>query len=216
MPPRRPRAAPETVPARATARPSAPSSRTCPTRLRTLQGEQPLDLSRGRRPGGGRDRRRRGPASRPAACSPTRSAPCSSCSEAMERRVVGQAHALEAVAQAIRTSRAGLTDPRKPIGVFLMVGTSGVGKTETALTLARPALWRRAEHDRHQHDRVQGGAQGLPADGLPARLCRLWRRRRADRGGPAPALSRRPARRDGEGPSRRAGRLLSRSSTRAT
>ncbi len=55
---------------------------------------------------------------------------------AMERRVVGQSHALESVAQAIRTSRAGLTDPRKPIGVFLMVGTSGVGKTETALTLA--------------------------------------------------------------------------------
>ena len=56
--------------------------------------------------------------------------------EAMEGRVVGQTHALEAVAEAIRTSRAGLTDPRKPIGVFLMVGTSGVGKTETALTLA--------------------------------------------------------------------------------
>ena len=56
--------------------------------------------------------------------------------EAMEARVIGQGHALEAVAQSIRTSRAGLTDPRKPIGVFLMVGTSGTGKTETALTLA--------------------------------------------------------------------------------
>jgi type VI secretion system protein VasG len=55
---------------------------------------------------------------------------------AMNARIVGQDHALEAVAQAIRTSRAGLTDPRKPIGVFLMVGTSGTGKTETALTLA--------------------------------------------------------------------------------
>ena len=55
---------------------------------------------------------------------------------AMEERIVGQPHALEAVAQAIRTSRAKLTDPRKPIGVFLMVGTSGTGKTETALTLA--------------------------------------------------------------------------------
>jgi type VI secretion system protein VasG len=54
----------------------------------------------------------------------------------MTRRIVGQPHALDAVAQAIRTSRAGLTDPRKPIGVFLMVGTSGTGKTETALTLA--------------------------------------------------------------------------------
>jgi type VI secretion system protein VasG len=56
--------------------------------------------------------------------------------QAMEKRIVGQGHALDAVAQAIRTSRAKLTDPRKPIGVFLMVGTSGTGKTETALTLA--------------------------------------------------------------------------------
>lgn len=51
-------------------------------------------------------------------------------------RIIGQPHALEAVSQAIRTSRAGLTDPRKPIGVFLFVGTSGTGKTETALALA--------------------------------------------------------------------------------
>ena len=56
--------------------------------------------------------------------------------EVMGQRIVGQPHALDAVAQAIRTSRAGLTDPRKPIGVFLMVGTSGTGKTETAMTLA--------------------------------------------------------------------------------
>jgi type VI secretion system protein VasG len=56
--------------------------------------------------------------------------------ETMEQRIVGQPHALEAIARSIQTSRAGLTDPRKPIGVFLMVGTSGTGKTETALTLA--------------------------------------------------------------------------------
>lgn len=56
--------------------------------------------------------------------------------EALGERVVGQPHALEAVAQAIRVNRAGLTDPRKPIGVFLFAGTSGVGKTETALALA--------------------------------------------------------------------------------
>lgn len=54
----------------------------------------------------------------------------------LSRRVIGQSHALEAVAQSIRTSRAGLTDPRKPIGVFFMVGPSGVGKTETAIALA--------------------------------------------------------------------------------
>ncbi len=56
--------------------------------------------------------------------------------EQMEKRVVGQSHALEAIAQRIRTSRANLTDPRRPIGVFLLVGPSGVGKTETAITLA--------------------------------------------------------------------------------
>jgi len=56
--------------------------------------------------------------------------------EKIEERVVGQPHALEAIAQRIRTSRANLTDPRRPIGVFLLVGPSGVGKTETALALA--------------------------------------------------------------------------------
>ena len=54
----------------------------------------------------------------------------------LQERVIGQAHALEAVAQRIRTARAGLVDPRRPIGVFLLVGPSGVGKTETAMALA--------------------------------------------------------------------------------
>lgn len=54
----------------------------------------------------------------------------------MGERVLGQNHALEAITQRIRTARAGLTDPKRPIGVFLLVGTSGVGKTETALALA--------------------------------------------------------------------------------
>jgi type VI secretion system protein VasG len=51
-------------------------------------------------------------------------------------RVIGQDHALQAIAQRIQTARAGLDDPRRPIGVFLLVGPSGVGKTETALALA--------------------------------------------------------------------------------
>jgi type VI secretion system protein VasG len=54
----------------------------------------------------------------------------------LQERIIGQPQALEAIARAVRTSRAGLADPRKPLGVFLMVGTSGVGKTETALALA--------------------------------------------------------------------------------
>jgi type VI secretion system protein VasG len=56
--------------------------------------------------------------------------------ERLEQRVIGQSHALEAIAQRIATSRANLTDPRRPVGVFLLVGSSGVGKTETALSLA--------------------------------------------------------------------------------
>ena len=51
-------------------------------------------------------------------------------------RVVGQDHALRIIAQRIQTARASLDDPGKPIGVFLLIGTSGVGKTETALALA--------------------------------------------------------------------------------
>jgi type VI secretion system protein VasG len=56
--------------------------------------------------------------------------------ETLARRVIGQTHALEMIARRIQTSRAGLSDARKPIGVFLLAGPSGVGKTETALALA--------------------------------------------------------------------------------
>jgi len=56
--------------------------------------------------------------------------------ERLEERVIGQSHALEAISQRIRTARAKLEDPRRPIGVFMLVGPSGVGKTETALALA--------------------------------------------------------------------------------
>lgn len=59
-----------------------------------------------------------------------------SLKERLEQRVIGQSHALEEIARRIQTARAGLTDPRRPIGVFLLVGPSGVGKTETAVTLA--------------------------------------------------------------------------------
>ncbi len=59
-----------------------------------------------------------------------------SLKERLEQRVIGQPHALDAIAQRIATSRANLTDPRRPVGVFLLVGPSGVGKTETALSLA--------------------------------------------------------------------------------
>jgi type VI secretion system protein VasG len=52
------------------------------------------------------------------------------------KRIIGQDHALEIISHRIRTSRAGIEDPKKPVGVFLLVGPSGVGKTETALVLS--------------------------------------------------------------------------------
>lgn len=56
--------------------------------------------------------------------------------EALGQRVLGQDHAIGEVCEQLKISRAGLEDPAKPIGVFLLVGPSGVGKTETALALA--------------------------------------------------------------------------------
>ena len=59
-----------------------------------------------------------------------------SLKDLMAARVIGQNHALESIAQRISTARAGMDDPVKPVGVFMLVGPSGVGKTETALALA--------------------------------------------------------------------------------
>ena len=56
--------------------------------------------------------------------------------EILAERVVGQDHAMQMIARRVQTSRAGLGAPEKPVGVFLLCGPSGVGKTETALALA--------------------------------------------------------------------------------
>ena len=56
--------------------------------------------------------------------------------DTLNERVIGQKHALEMIARRIQTSRARLDNPNKPIGVFMLCGSSGIGKTETALALA--------------------------------------------------------------------------------
>ena len=56
--------------------------------------------------------------------------------EELHKRVVGQNEAITAIADAVRRSRAGLNDPRRPIGSFIFLGTTGVGKTELAKALA--------------------------------------------------------------------------------
>ena len=59
-----------------------------------------------------------------------------SMEEILGKRVVGQASAIEAVSQAMRRARAGLADPKRPMGSFLFLGPTGVGKTELAKSLA--------------------------------------------------------------------------------
>ena len=56
--------------------------------------------------------------------------------DALNKRVIGQGHAMDMIAKRVQTARAGLDNPSKPIGVFMLAGPSGVGKTETALALA--------------------------------------------------------------------------------
>lgn len=59
-----------------------------------------------------------------------------SLADTLNQRVIGQHHGLDLIAKRVRTSRARLDDPNKPVGVFMLCGPSGVGKTETALALA--------------------------------------------------------------------------------
>ena len=56
--------------------------------------------------------------------------------EELHRRIVGQDEAIQAVSDAVRRSRAGVQDPKRPIGSFIFMGTTGVGKTELAKALA--------------------------------------------------------------------------------
>jgi len=88
----------------------------------------------------------------------------------MRRRVVGQDAALTAVAKAIRKSRSGLGDPRRPVGSFLFLGPTGVGKTEVARTLAEILFDDESRliqidmselHDRYAISRLIGSAPGL-------------------------------------------------------
>ena len=122
---------------------------------------------------------------------------------ALHERVVDQDEAVEAVANAIRRSRAGLSDPNRPIGSFLFLGPTGVGKTELARALADYLFDDERADGAHRHERVPGAPRRLAAGRRAARLRRLRGGRPAHRGGASPPVQRRAARRDGEGARRR-------------
>lgn len=105
---------------------------------------------------------------------------------ALRRRVIGQDHALAAIARRIQTARAGLEHPGKPKGVFLLVGPSGVGKTETALALAEE-LFGGEEHvvainmsefqEAHTVSTLKGSPPGYVGYGEGGRLTEAVRRK---------------------------------------
>ena len=113
--------------------------------------------------------------------------------EILNRRVVGQSHGLAMIAKRIETNRAKLDNPNKPIGVFMLCGPSGVGKTETALALAEALYGGEQNMITINMSEFQEAHTVSSLKGRAARLCRLWRGRPPHRGGPAQALQRDPA-----------------------
>ncbi len=106
--------------------------------------------------------------------------------EALSRRVVGQEHAVQTVSDAIKTNRAGLGDPKRPVGVFLFLGPSGVGKTELAKALAEflfndeDAMIRldmSEFHDEHTVARLIGAPPGYKGMEQGGQLTEALRRR---------------------------------------
>jgi type VI secretion system protein VasG len=106
--------------------------------------------------------------------------------ETLGQRVVGQPQAIDAIVRRIRTSRAALEDPDKPVGVFLLAGPSGVGKTETAHALA-DVLYAGADHmvvinmseyqERHSVSQLKGAPPGYVGYGRGGVLTEAVRRR---------------------------------------
>ena len=123
--------------------------------------------------------------------------------ERLHKRVIGQEEAVEAVSDALRRSRAGLSDPDRPIGTFLFLGPTGVGKTELARALAEFMFDSQDAMVRIDMSEYMEKHSGRAARRRASRLRRLRGGRPAHRGRAPPAVQRDPARRDREGPRRR-------------
>ena len=119
--------------------------------------------------------------------------------ERLHERVVGQDAAIEAVSNALRRARSGLQDPNRPIGSFVFLGPTGVGKTELARALAEFMFDDERAIVRLDMSEYQEKHTVSRLVGAPPGLRRLRGGRPADRGGPAPPVLRDPARRDREG-----------------
>ena len=91
----------------------------------------------------------------------------------LHERVIGQDEAVTAVSNAVRRARAGLQDPNRPLGSFLFLGPTGVGKTELCKSLANFLFDDEQAMLQDRHVRIYGKAQRRPFDRRPSGLCRL-------------------------------------------
>ena len=100
---------------------------------------------------------------------------------ALHKRIVSQRPAISALARAIRRSRAGLKNPQQPVGSFLFLGPTGVGKTEVARIARRIPVRLGTRADPLRHERIHGETLGLEIHRLASGIRRPRRRRPVDR-----------------------------------
>ena len=93
--------------------------------------------------------------------------------DVLHKRVIGQDEAVTKVTDAIIRSKAGIKDPTKPIGSFLFLGPTGVGKTELAKTLAQTLFDDENNMVANRHERVYGEIFCIPSDRSTSGICRL-------------------------------------------
>ena len=93
--------------------------------------------------------------------------------DVLHKRVIGQDEAVTKVSEAILRSRAGIADPNRPIGSFLFLGPTGVGKTELAKALAQALFDDETQHGAYRYDRVYGEVQRQPPDRRASGIRRL-------------------------------------------
>ena len=110
--------------------------------------------------------------------------------ERLSRRVIGQDEAISAITKALRRARAGLSDPTRPLGVFMLLGPSGVGKTELCKALSEALFGSEDALIRVDMSEYSEEGNRLPVDRLAARLRRLRRRRPTDGRGAETTLQR--------------------------
>ena len=92
--------------------------------------------------------------------------------EILQESIIGQDDALKTVCRAIRRSRADIKDPNRPIGAFLFLGPTGVGKTLLGTAAGHQYVWRRRCPDPSRHVRIHGEICRQPDDRISSRICR--------------------------------------------